>query len=75
MSDNDLSSQEPIRLDVAKIEARILRRVAEALRAGYTPGYYGHGGPQDGDDEPPSFDVKKAATYLELEADTLEEKA
>ena len=51
MSDDDPSDQEPIRLDSDKLVARILRHMAEALRAGYTPGYYGHGGPQDGDDE------------------------
>lgn len=55
------------------VEARVLRRVAAALRAAYDKGYYGMGGPQDGDDIPPSFDAPKAARELEDEADKLEE--
>lgn len=53
-------------------EARILRRVGAAIRGAYSPGYYGMGGPQDGDDEPPSFDAKAAATDLERAAEELE---
>lgn len=60
--------------DPKQMEARILRRVAEALRSAYTPGYYGHGGPQDGDDEPPSFNARNAAAELEQAAEGLDQK-
>lgn len=59
-----------------KTEARVLRRVAEALRNAYTPGYYGMGGPQDDDDdEPPSFNAGSAATELEQTAAVLDPPA
>jgi len=53
---------------IRKLEARILRALAEALDEGYDPGYHGRGGPQDGDDEPPSFNVKAAIRSLTADA-------
>lgn len=50
--------------DLAAMERRILKRVADALRGAYSPGYHGKGGPQDGDDEPPSFDARWAADQI-----------
>lgn len=64
MSEASWITQE-IRREVAAAEARVLLRVAEAFRAAYTPGYYGMGGPQDGDDVPPSFSGTRAAKLLE----------
>ena len=61
--------------DTRALEARVLRRVAEAILQGYRPGYYGHGGPQDGDDEPPSFEAKDVVRDLERAADELDPPA
>lgn len=55
-------------------EARILRKVAAAIRSAGVPGYWSPGGPQDGDSTPDSFDYDKAADRLEHEAERLEEK-
>lgn len=57
--------------ELRAMESRILRAVGEAILGAYTPGFYGRGGPQDGDDEPPSFDAKRAAQTLVAEADKL----
>lgn len=57
-----------------ELEARVLRKVATALRGAYDRGYYGMGGPQDGDDTPSSFDAPKAASELEAEAAKLEKE-
>lgn len=59
----------------AKLEARILRRVAEALRGGFSEGYHSMGGPQDGDSSPSEFDASTAADELEREARELEDDA
>jgi hypothetical protein len=56
------------------LEARILRRVAAILCGHYSEGYYGNGGPQDGDNILPSFDAPGAARELLRAADELEKK-
>lgn len=55
-----------------RIVAEVLRRLAETLDRHYTPGYYGHGGPQDGEDEPPSMDFKAVIRELYEQVDGLE---
>lgn len=55
-------------------EAKILRRVAEVIRGNYSPGCYGHGGPQDGDDIPASFDAYDTAKMLDEGAAELEQE-
>lgn len=58
-----------------KLEARILRRVAEALRGGFIAGYSSMGGPRDGDSRPSEFDGAAAAGILEHEARVAEDDA
>ena len=57
----------------AKMEARILRTVADAIMSGYLPGYSSMGGPRDGKSSPPSFNAKQAAADLREVADEIDE--
>lgn len=66
----ELDKAERLRREHA-FEARILRRVAAALRGGHTPAWLSRGGPQDGDDTPESFDVPSVVVELERQADDL----
>ena len=56
-----------------EVEARILRKVAAALRGNYERGYSSMGGPQD-HSEPSSFDASSAARDLEAEASKIEKE-
>ncbi len=58
-----------------KLVARVLRSVAACILDNYEPGYYGMGGPQDGEDEPPKFYARRAAQQLLEEAAELEAAA
>lgn len=55
-----------------QMEARVLRKVAAALRGAHSEGYSSMGGPQDGDSYPASFDAPVAAKELEAEATRIE---
>lgn len=51
------------------VEARVLRKVAKALRENYTEPYCSMGGPADGDSHPGELDAERAAADLERMAD------
>lgn len=65
-----MAPKKPTRAE--RIEANILRKVANALRGAWDEGYRGMGGPQDGDDVPSSFDAVRAAKELEAHAKQLD---
>lgn len=67
----DVIDQLWLEAKLKELEARILRKLAKAIRCGFVEGYHSHGGPQDGDSTSDSFDTDRAAKQLEADADAI----
>lgn len=68
----DVIDQLWLEAKLKELEARVLRKIAKAIRCGFVEGYHSYGGPQDGDSTPDSFDTDRAACQLDEEAAKIE---